>query len=97
MAGKPSIKKRKFTNEFRQEAVRLVIDEGQRVCDTADDLGIGRGVLGRWVREERHEIANPGSRDEAKRLKELEGEVRKLRMERDILKKAMAYFVPDSK
>ncbi len=90
-------KRRSFSNEFKKEACRLVIEEKQKISETARDLGIGQGMLGRWVRDERHEITHPGSRAEAQRIKELEAEVRKLRMERDILKKAAAYFATESK
>ncbi len=90
-------RRRSFSNEFKQEACRLVISEGQKITETARDLGIGEGMLGRWVREERHELTHPGTREESKQIKELVSENRKLRMERDILKKAMAYFIPESK
>ena len=90
-------KKRTFPKDFKREACRLVLDEGQKISETARDLGIGQGLLGQWVKLERFERNHPGARAEAKRVKDLEAEVRKLKMERDILKKAMAYFVPDSK
>lgn len=91
-------KKRTFTNEFKREACRLVIEEGQKISVTAKNLGIGQALLGRWVKEYRTESRKPtGVKEAERRVKELEAEVRLLQMEREILKKAMAYFVKSPK
>lgn len=47
-------KRRSFTKEFKEEACKLVISEGQKISETARDLGISEGILGRWVREARY-------------------------------------------
>lgn len=91
-------RRRKFSKEFKLEAVKLVREQGMTYQKVAEDLGLKHAtVVARWARqlEENGEYAFPGkgkrdARDEV--LHQLEEENRKLRMERDILKKAMAYF-----
>ena len=91
-------RRKKFTKEFKIEAVKLVREQGMSYRKVAEDLGLSHAtVIARWARqlEENGDYAFPGKgkrdvRDEA--VRQLEKEVRQLRMERDILKKAMAYF-----
>ena len=90
-------KRREFTKEFKAEAVRLVLEEGQTQVRVSEDLGIRYVLLNRWVREFRKDgkEAFPGKghqTPEQQRISELERENRLLAQERDILKKAMAYF-----
>lgn len=90
-------KYRKFTPEYRDEAVRLVLDTSRPVAEVARDLGLNEGTLGNWVREYRdvHPASEElGISDRAK-LKELERENRELRLERDFLKKAAAFFAKE--
>ena len=47
----PVRSRRWFTDEFKRDAVALVIDEGRRVIDVAHSLGVGEGTLGNWVRQ----------------------------------------------
>ncbi len=85
--------RRKFTAEFKAEAVELVINSGRPVAEVARDLGINEGTLGNWVNaaEKRGEFKEkPLEVDERARLKELEEENRRLKMEREVLKKAAA-------
>ncbi len=49
----PVRSRRSFTDEFKRDAVALVIDEGRKVIDVARSLGIGEGTLGTWVRQAR--------------------------------------------
>jgi transposase len=87
--------RRKFTPEYKAEAVDLVISSGRPVAEIARDLGINEGTLGNWVNmaKKRGEVKDkPLDIDERARLKELEDEVRRLKMEREILKKAAAWF-----
>ncbi|MEY8018582.1 transposase [Mycobacterium servetii] len=91
--------RRKFTPEFKAEAVELVIKSGKPIAEVARDLGIGDGTLGNWVKaaKKRGEFKEkPLEIDERARLKELEEENRRLKMEREILKKAAAWFAKDS-
>lgn len=91
-------KRAKFTKEYKVEACKLVTERGLRVSQAAKDLGIDEVTLGRWVREYRKvgREAFPGEgklpETEAK-IRALETEVKTLKLEREILKKAMAYFV----
>lgn len=91
------VSRRKFTKEFKQEACRLVVDQGQTQCETARNLGVSQSILGRWVRDYRKNgvVAFPGSgrmlplEEENRRLQR---ELRRVTGEREILKKAITYF-----
>jgi transposase len=89
---------RKFSPEFKDEAVRLVIDGSRPIAQVARELGINEGTLGNWVNLYRKEHAGeepPLSVNERARLQEAERELRELRMENEFLKKAAAYFARD--
>lgn len=89
-------KRRGFTEEFKREAVRLVTDEGYTFAEAGRSLGVRGDMISRWKR--RFEAADEISDrqiSEQQRIRELEAEVRKLRMEKDILKKATAFFVQE--
>lgn len=90
-------KYRTFTPEYRQEAVKMVTETDRSIAAVARDLGINEGTLGNWVNKYRHE--HPASEElnvsDRARLKELENENRELRMERDFLKKAAAFFAKE--
>lgn len=94
--------KRTYTPEFKQEAVRLVTEQGYKVTEAARNLGINPSVLARWKSQLTSEGTNafPGKgrltpeKDELQRLRK---ENQRLKMERDILKKAAAFFANESK
>lgn len=91
--------RRKFTAEYKAEAVELVITSGRPIAEIARDLGINEGTLGNWVNmaKKRGEFKEkPLDIDERAELKELREENRRLRMEREILKKAAAWFAKES-
>jgi transposase len=93
--------RRSFSREFKLEAVRLVADRGMTVAEVARDLDIHDNVLRRWVRQYREDPAHafPGAgqmKPEQAEIAQLKKEIRKLKAERDILKKAAAYFAKDS-
>lgn len=91
--------RRKFTAEYKAEAVELAISSGRPIVEIARGLGINEGTLGNWVNmtKKRGDIKEkPLNIDERARLKELQEEVRRLKMEREILKKAAAWFVKES-
>lgn len=95
-------KYRKFSPEFRTDAIRLVIDGPRPVAQVARELGVNEGTLGNWVNEYRKEHAGeepPLTTSERVRLTEAEREIRELRMENEFLKKAAAYFarIPGSR
>jgi transposase len=99
--------KRKFTTEFKEEAVRLVVREGLSTPEAARRLEISDKTLANWVRLARHGktlgSSGGGSERKTSSASELEMEVSKLRaenarlkMEKEILKKATAFFVRES-
>ncbi len=92
-----SKKRRKYSDEFKIEAVKLVTEQGLSIADAARDLGFNRAVLGRWKRTyEQGLLGDTVKRREADELRRLQKENKRLRMERDILKKATAYFAKGS-
>lgn len=94
-------RRRTFSCEFKLEAVRLVTERGVAVAQAAKDLDVHENVLRKWVRELREEPqeALPGNgkqKAQDAEIARLRKEVAKLKMERDILKKAAAYFAKES-
>ena len=91
-------KRKKYTPEFKTEAVKLVLKEGLTGAQAARDLGVGESVLRRWVKQAERS-AEPNALSEADRneLKRLRHENRILRKEREILKKAAAFFAKQSR
>ena len=90
---------RAYTREFRESAVGLVLSEGLSIRKADEDLGMPHHPLLGWVRAARRSRRKPVQKgqprtkaDAEARVRELEAEVRKLMLERDILKKAAAYF-----
>lgn len=93
-----SRKYRKFSPEFRAEAVRMVIDSSRPIAQVAKELGVNDGTLGNWVSQYRVEHAEdepPLTPAERIQLAEAQRELRELRMENEFLKKAAAYFAQD--
>jgi transposase len=90
--------RRSFTDEFKRDAVALVIDEGRKVIDVARSLGVGEGTLGNWVRQARVDRGERAglTTSEKSELAELRKENARLRMERDLLKRATAFWVKES-
>ena len=93
--------RRRFTREFKVEAVKLVTDRGVSVAQAARDLDIHVNALRGWVKAHREDPAHafPGEgqqKPEDAELTRLRREVAHLKMERDILKKAAAYFAKES-
>ena len=84
---------RKFSEEYKTDAVKLVVSQGVSILQAAKDLGIGDSTLSKWVRQHRDQnkdvLVSENEREELKRLK---AENLKLRLERDLLKKAAVFF-----
>ena len=88
-------RRRKFSPQFKAEAVQLVIETGKPIAEVARDLGVHDGTLGNWVKAWRDANAESElelSPVERVRMTELEDEIRRLRMENEFLKKAAAFF-----
>jgi transposase len=93
--------RRQFSREFKLEAVRLVKERGVSVAQASRDLDVHENVLRKWMREQASDPqrAFPGQgvmKPEQAELDRLRKENAKLRMERDLLKKAAAYFARES-
>jgi transposase len=93
--------RRKFSREFKVEAIKLVTERGVSMSQAARELDLHVNVLRGWVKAHREDPAHafPGlgqQKPEAAELTRLRREVARLKMERDILKKAAAYFAKES-
>ncbi len=92
--------RRSFTREFKVEAVRLVRDRGVTVAQASRDLGVHENVIRKWAKDFKADPleAFPGHakmKAAEAEIERLRREVQKLKIERDILKKAAAYFAKD--
>src|SRR4051812_47299483 len=93
-------KRRKFSAEFKAEAVRLVVEQNRSINSVAKSLDIADSVLGEWVRQAKVD-AGRGSKSklttvEKQELTELRRRVKQLEMEKEILKKAAAFFAKEN-
>ena len=91
-------KRRKFTDEFKAGAVRLVLDESKTVAQVARDLDLTPSSLAGWVKQARADRSRGKTgltTEERAELVKLRKEVRQLEMERAILKKAAAFFAKE--
>lgn len=91
---------KQYTEEFRRSSAKMAVELDQPIAATARDLGIQDGTLYGWVAKyypDRQQSSHSGDKpDSSEELKRLRKEVAQLRMERDILKKAAAYFAGES-
>lgn len=83
-----------FTEEFRQEAIRQIVDRGRSVAEVSTALGVSTHSLYAWLKESKKPVEVSAAEEEVKRL---QAELRKVTEERDILKKAAAYFASQSR
>ena len=94
--GRPS----KYPEEFKQSAVDMVRESGKSIVEVARSLGINEGTLGNWVMADRRRRGEQPSdkvnESERAELSRLRRENAQLRMEKEILKKAAAFFVTES-
>ena len=93
--------RKQYTREFKQDAVRLVTEQGYNQAEAARNLGIERRLLGRWIKEFQQDEGeafrgNGKLTSEQEELQRLRQENRRLKMERDILKIATAFFAKES-
>ena len=94
----PQRTRRGFTKEFKRDAVELVRSTGRPIAAVARELGIYDSTLGNWVRQDRIDggQAEGLTTEERGRLVELERENARLRMERDLLKRTVAFWVKET-
>lgn len=88
----------RYAPEFQRDAVAMVLDEERSIADVARSLGVNEGTLGNWVSKERREREDDAglSRDERAELALLRKQNSELRMERDLLKRSLAFWVKES-
>ena len=90
--------RRSFPEDFKREAVALITEQGYKVSEAARSLDIHENVLRKWKRRFEQEAGGEiPSADEREELRRLRRENRELRMEKEILKKASAYFARQMK
>ena len=92
-------KRKSYTPKYRQEAAHLVIDTGRTIAQVARDIGVSEQLLGRWVAIERSRMDDPPEAVDASERAELERlrrEVAELRMDREFLKEAAAFFATEN-
>lgn len=90
--------RRKFSEEFKRDAVEMVVSSGRSIAEVAAELGVYDSTLGNWVRQRQ---VDDGDReglttDERQRLRELEQENAELRKERELLKRTITFWVKES-
>ena len=95
-------RRKRYSKQFKIDAVKLLTEQGHKLTETANNLGIHPTMLNRWRNqlEAEQEHAFPGKghmTPEKEELYRLRKEVEQLRMEREILKKATAFFAKESK
>ena len=92
--------RKKYTREFKDEAVKLITEQGYQITEAARNLGVNENMLGRWKREvegggEGFQGSLGGATLQAE-LNRLRKENKRLKMEREILKKAAAFFAKET-
>jgi len=91
-------RRRKFSPEFKDEAVKMMIESSRAIAEVAREIQVNEGTLGNWVNKYRVEHADeepPLSVSDRARLRELERENRELRMKAEFLGKAAAFFAQE--
>lgn len=92
-------KRKSYTPKYRQEAAHLVIDTGRTIAEVAREIGVGQPLLGRWVAVEQSRMEDPPEAidvNERAELDRLRRENAELRMDREFLKKAAAFFATEN-
>ena len=94
--------RRRFTQEFKDDAVSLVVEQGYSSAEVGRRLGVSENNVNRWVRQYRDKYESVSTDDLTREqleaeLKRLRKENKRLEMEREILKKAAAFFANESK
>jgi len=90
--------KRRFTEQFKEEAVALVTEQGYSIARAAEAVGVTSAMLYKWKEKLEEQASGQAlAEEERTELKRLRKEVRELRMEKEILKKASAFFAKELK
>lgn len=96
------IKRKKYTKEFKLDAISLVRDQHLNIAEASRNLGVSAQMLGRWIKEEENEDGqafrgNGKLTPEQEEIRTLKAHVKRLEMEREILKKATVFFAKETK
>ena len=96
------IKRKKYTKEFKLDAISLVREQNLNVAEASRNLGVSAQMLGRWIKEEENEDGqafrgNGKLTPEQEEMRTLKAHVKRLEMEREILKKATVFFAKETK
>lgn len=94
-------KKRNFSPEFRLECAQLIVDQGYTIKEAAEAMNVGQSTIDTWARKlraQREGKTNQGAAitPDQQRIKDLEKQLKRVEMEKDILKKATALLMSDS-
>ena len=95
-------KRKKYTKEFKLDAVSLVLEQGYSRSEAARSLGINATMLGRWIKEAHSDDSqsfrgNGKLTPEQEQIRDLKNQVKRLEMEKSILKKATVFFAAETK
>jgi len=96
------LERKKYSDEYKPDAVSLVTDQGYSRAEAARSLGINSNMLCRWVQEEKagdgHAFRGNGKlTPDQEEIRRLKAENKRLKMEKDILKKATVFFAAETK
>lgn len=95
-------KRKKYTKEFKLDAISLVRDQNLNIAEASRNLGVSAQILGRWIKEEENENGqafrgNGKMTPDQEEIRKLKAQVKRLEMEREILKKATVFFAKETK
>jgi len=94
--------RKKYPKEFKLDAVSLVLDQRYTRAEAARSLGINQNMLGRWIKEHKSEggqsfRGNGKLSPEQEQIRDLKSQVKRLELEKEILKKATVFFAAETK
>jgi|TARA_R110002124_G_scaffold256510_1_gene422152 transposase len=95
-------KRKKYTKEFKLDAISLVRDQNISVAEASRNIGVSPQMLGRWIKEDKNEDGqafrgNGKLTPDQEEIRKLKSQVKRLEMEREILKKATVFFAKETK
>ena len=95
-------KRKKYSKEFKLDAIALVIEQNYSQAEASRNLGINPNMLGRWIKEAKNDDGqafrgNGKLTPEQEEIRQLKAQVKRLEMEREVLKKATVFFAKETK
>ena len=93
-------KRKKYSPEFKADAVSLVTEQGYSAAEAARSLSINSNMLRRWIAQQKNDepfVGNGNLTEDQRQIKELKQRVKQLEMEKEILKKATVFFAAETK